>query len=95
MLRNCQAFQQTLFDFDSNREYINEMVSITRSQSNQAVLAMVYPLVALIGENMKTSPKFCPGAGLLSRNYVVWAGLSNENFSGTEVNPGGDGNWSN
>ena len=69
------------------------MMSIKILQSNQAVLAMVYLRAALMGK--KILQNFVLGAGLLSRNCVVWAGLLNENFSGPEVNPGGDGNWSN
>ena len=77
LLRNCQAFQQTLFD--SNRVYINEMVSITRLQSNQAVLAMVYPRVAFMEKNEKFSKilslglffveKLCHGGGSFERKF--------------------------
>ena len=64
LLRNCQAFQQTLLD--SNRVYMNRMVSIKRLHSNQTVLAMVYPRVALTGnKKLKNSPKFVLGVSLL------------------------------
>ena len=66
------------------------MVSITRLQSNQAVLTMVYPRLAFIGKKNENSPKFCPGGWYFGEKLYRGDGLLNENFSGPGVIPGGE-----